>query len=74
MTRHHYSVTFEPRSMDRGGGDLAAVFDMLRYDAANVVDWTTEGKRMTLKMSSERAPTVDRWASFGLHVKIGDQK
>jgi len=60
-----FTVTFRDR-------DLPGVLDMLRYDAAIVLDWAREAKswrdgeeRWTLTLRSDRF-TPDRWQSFGL--------
>lgn len=61
-------------------GDMAGFLDMLRYDNATVVDWTTvtpeQGMvryEVTLRSAPDRTPgfefTTDRWASFGLHLR-----
>jgi hypothetical protein len=66
MTR--YRVTFTVR-------DLPGLLDMLRYDQAQVVDWdhfvpSPAEKRWTVETFTAtltgKAPTVDRWRSFGL--------
>jgi hypothetical protein len=64
------TVEFTVREM---GGDLGAVFDMLRYDGAQVLGWTKgettpRGTRWSLRLRSERPFTQDRWSSFGLRV------
>jgi hypothetical protein len=53
-----------------GDGDIPALFDMLRYDAATVVTWSRakdardrDGWEMTLR--SDRY-TPERWHSFGI--------
>lgn len=69
-TATRYKVTIETT---RHGADLAALFDMLRYEGARVVDWSrwnsdgSAGFRagFILTIESDRhAP--DRWLSFGL--------
>lgn len=64
---YRYRVTFHER-------DLPGVLDMLRYDAARVLDWSREDHqgRFAVLLSSERAPTVDRWASFALYPVHAD--
>lgn len=60
---------------------LVALFDMMRYDGARIIDWTrghsdllpehVDGSTMwTLTLTGERC-TRDRWASFGMAVFRG---
>jgi len=58
-----------------GQGDLPGLFDMLRYDRAQVIDWdhvsetrSPVGEHYTLTLTSPAHPTVDRWNSFRLVV------
>lgn len=51
---------------DRGWGDLPGFLDMLRYDAAVVRTWGHEGDVFEVILRSDRAPTVERWSSFGI--------
>lgn len=46
-------------------GNRAGVLDMMRYDAAQVVDWNHE----TITLVSE-VFTRDRWASFGIYPTL----
>lgn len=67
-TAELYSVAFALR-------DLTAFLDMLRYEAATIVDAGidipgTHGERRLVTFRTERF-TPDRWASFGLHPKPG---
>lgn len=52
-------------------GQLGGLFDMLRYDHAKISDWTHEDGVVTLRMTSDRPFTFDRWHSFGLICKQG---
>ena len=69
-TIYEGNVEFTVREL---GGDLGAVFDMLRYDGAQVLGWTkgeatSRGSKWSLRLRSERQFTQDRWTSFGLRV------
>jgi hypothetical protein len=61
-----YTVTFTPR-------DLPGVLDMLRYEQATVLDWTSpadQAERWTVRLRNPRGePVKDRWMSFGLYPK-----
>lgn len=80
MTRQkttRFSVTLRD-SYGHATGDWPGFLDMLRYDQARVIDWShqsgVEGRPPTytamLEVDAPRVPTTDRWASFGLHVKV----
>jgi hypothetical protein len=52
--------------------DMAALFDMLRYEGGQVIDWTNVGQgvrgtvwRLTIRVEASRY-TPDRWLSFGI--------
>jgi len=54
---------------------ITALFDMLRYDAAVVVDWNygpdsqpPRFRTYTLTLRNESGPTLGRWSSFGIGV------
>ena len=75
-TIYEGSVEFTVREV---GGDLGAVLDMLRYDGAQVLGWssgdvTPRGHRWTLRIRSDRPFTDDRWSSFGLRVTDREMK
>lgn len=50
---------------------LTAIFDMLRYDHARVIDSNMGigGSRLRLTLSTKRPPTIERWKSFGIFPK-----
>jgi hypothetical protein len=57
-----------------GDGDIPALFDMLRYDAATVVSWDRDkdprdrdGWTLTLRSN---VFTPERWRSFGIRPEI----
>jgi len=51
--------------VDRRGGDVASLLDMLRYEAARVLSWdrTERGYRVTIS-SDHYEP--ERWRSFAI--------
>lgn len=65
--------TFTVRLRADNRMDMGGLLDMLRYDAATVVDWgyDTVGGRpgYVLTLASNRY-TPDRWASFGLYTDL----
>jgi hypothetical protein len=62
-----YTVYFRDR-------DLAGVLDMMRYDSARVVTWSSpyvmggenDEPRWSVTLRNENGPVTDRWLSFGL--------
>lgn len=52
-----------------GGGDIAALLDMLRYEGATVENWSSLEGGFRVTISSEN-PVLDRWNSFGLYPEV----
>lgn len=67
MAKHKYlyEVTINPTL------DMPGFLDMLRYDAARVVNWdtTNQGTRRiyTITYTTDTPSRVERWQSFGLY-------
>lgn len=64
-----YSIPMSLLDTSRSTMMQGAVLDMMRYDAARVVEWSSDRTAGALVLQSETF-TRDRWLSFGINPTL----
>jgi hypothetical protein len=60
-----YTFIVSRKPLDNSPMKLSGFLDMLRYDAATVIDADTS---MIVLQTTRQAPTMQRWHSLGIYI------